>query len=172
LEALSSIVRGARPRRRTRPPRGSQRRGSAMAEIEVTPDVNAEAIEAWDGPLFDRFVAFRHMVVGGLAPHGDEALRVAGPRAGERVIDIGCGFGDTTQQLAELVGAGGSALGVDAAPRFIEAAVAEAADAGVENVRFLAADVQTMQLDERFDMAFSRFGPVFFGNPLAASANI
>jgi SAM-dependent methyltransferase len=143
-----------------------------MADVGVSEDVNAEAIEAWDGPLFDRFVSFRHIVVGGLAPHGDEALRVAGPRPGERVIDIGCGFGDSTQQIAGLVGDEGFALGVDAAPRFIEAATAEAAQAGLGNIAFLAADVQTMQLDERFDMAFSRFGTMFFANPVAALRNV
>jgi SAM-dependent methyltransferase len=143
-----------------------------MADTEISEDVNAEAIEAWDGPLFDRFVAFRHIVVGGLAPHGDEALRVAGPRPGERVIDIGCGFGDSTLQIAALVGPRGSALGVDASPRFIESAIAEAAEAGVENVRFLATDAQTMEPEERFDMAFSRFGTMFFANPVAAMRNV
>src|SRR5207302_9453230 len=56
---------------------------------------NAEAIEAWDGPLFDRFVKYRHIVVAGLRNHGDEALRLYPPRPGERVLDVGCGFGDT-----------------------------------------------------------------------------
>jgi SAM-dependent methyltransferase len=143
-----------------------------MEGTQLSADVNAEAIEAWDGPLFDRFVAFRHLVVGGLAPHGDEALRVAGPRAGEHVNDIGCGFGDTTRQLGELVGAEGRALGVDAAPRFIELATAEAEEAGAQNVRFLTADVQTVQLDQQFDMAFSRFGTMFFANPVVALRNI
>ncbi|PZS22683.1 MAG: hypothetical protein DLM61_25590, partial [Pseudonocardiales bacterium] len=83
---------------------------------------NAEAIEAWDGPLFDRFVKYRHIVVAGLKQFGDEAMRVFAPPRGGRVLDIGCGFGDATQQLAELVGPGGLAVGVDAAPRFIEAA--------------------------------------------------
>ena len=143
-----------------------------MADTKVSEDVNAEAIEAWDGPLFDRFVSFRHIVVGGLAPHGDEALRVAGPREGERVIDLGCGFGDSTQQLGALVGPQGRALGVDAAPRFIEAARAEAEAAGAENVSFLAADVQTLDLEERFDMVFSRFGTMFFANPVVALRNV
>ena len=98
--------------------------------------VNAEAIAAWDGPLFDRFVRFRHIVTTGLGSHGDEALRLYPPQAGERVLDIGCGFGDTTQQIAALVGPEGEAVGVDAAPRFIEAAVSEAAEAQVRNARF------------------------------------
>lgn len=133
---------------------------------------NAEAIEAWDGPLFERFVAYRHIVVAGLKRFGDEALQVHPPPAGGHVLDIGCGFGDTTQQLAELVGPDGSALGVDAAPRFIEAARAEAADAGVPNVRFDVVDVENARFDERFDYAFSRMGTMFFANPVAALRNV
>ena len=133
---------------------------------------NAEAIEAWDGPLFDRFVAYRHIVVAGLKNFGDEALRIHPPPTGARVLDIGCGFGDTTQQLAELIGPEGSAVGVDAAPRFIDAARAEAADAGVPNVRFDVMDVEHAQFADRFDYAFSRMGTMFFANPVAALRNV
>ncbi len=133
---------------------------------------NSEAIEAWDGPLFDRFVKHREIVVGGLGRHGDEALRLYPPAEGDRVIDIGCGFGDTTQQLAALVGPGGFAVGVDAAPRFIESARSEAVEAGVGNVRFEVADVERTEFTERFDMAFSRFGTMFFANPAAALRNV
>jgi SAM-dependent methyltransferase len=133
---------------------------------------NAEAIEAWDGPLFDRFVRFRHIVVTGLKAHGDEALRLFPPQPGQRVLDIGCGFGDTTQDLARIVGQGGTAVGIDAAERFIEAAHDEAAEAGVSNVRFQVADVQTDDLDGPYDMAFSRMGTMFFANPVAALRNV
>jgi SAM-dependent methyltransferase len=133
---------------------------------------NAEAIEAWDGPLFERFVKYRHIVVAGLKQFGDEAMRIYPPPPGARVLDIGCGFGDTTQQLSELVGAKGWALGVDAAPRFIEAARAEAAQAGVDNVRFEVIDVELASFDERFDYAFSRMGTMFFANPVAALRNV
>jgi SAM-dependent methyltransferase len=134
--------------------------------------VNAEAIEAWDGPLFDRFVRFREIVTTGLGAHGEEALRLVPPQQGQRVLDVGCGFGDTTQVIARLVGSGGEAMGVDAAPRFIEAAMAEAAAAGVANARFAVADVEVTSFDEGFDMAFSRFGTMFFANPVAALRNV
>lgn len=129
---------------------------------------NAEAIEAWDGPLFERFVQFRHVIVDGLARYGDEALRLHPPAPAARVLDVGCGFGDMTQQLALLVGPDGSALGVDASPRFVEAATQEAQEAGVDNARFAVADVEVTDFDERFDFAFSRFGTMFFANPVAA----
>jgi SAM-dependent methyltransferase len=136
----------------------------------VTVEANAEAIEAWDGPLFERFVQYRHIVVTALTAYGDEALRVHPPRAGDRVLDVGCGFGDTTRQLAELVGPTGSALGVDASPRFIEAARGEAE--GVANVELEVADVEATTFDGPFDYAFSRFGTMFFANPVAALRNV
>lgn len=134
--------------------------------------VNAEAIQAWDGPLYDRFVRFRDIIVGGLAIHGEAALALFPPAPGDRVIDIGCGFGDTTQRIAGLVGESGEAMGVDAAPRFIETAIAETAELGVANARFEVADVQTTTFPRAFDMAFSRFGTMFFANPVPALRNI
>src|ERR1044072_8308182 len=133
---------------------------------------NAEAIQAWDGPLFDRFVRFRHIVTTGLGAHGEEALRLAAPRPGQRVLDVGRGFGDTMQTIARLVGPDGEALGVDAAPRFIETARSEAQEDEVANARFALVDVETASFDERFDLAFSRFGTMFFANPVAALRNV
>jgi SAM-dependent methyltransferase len=144
----------------------------SAVEPVTGPVDNAEAIEAWDGPLFDRFLKYREIVVAGLASLGDEALRLHPPATGERVLDIGCGFGDTTQQLAELAGPMGFAVGVDAAPRFIETARREAEEAGVENVRFEVADVERTEFPQSFDMAFSRFGTMFFANPAAALRNV
>jgi ubiquinone/menaquinone biosynthesis C-methylase UbiE len=118
---------------------------------------NAEAIEAWNGVLFDRFVQYRDVLVQGLGAHGDEALRLYPPRPGARVLDVGCGFGDTSQRIAELVGPEGSVVGIDAAERFIQIA---------------RSDVETADLDEGFDYAFSRFGTMFFANPVAALRNV
>jgi SAM-dependent methyltransferase len=131
---------------------------------------NEEAIRAWDGPLFDRFVQFRHLLAANLGAHGEEALRISPPRAGERVIDIGCGFGETTLRIGELVGPEGEAVGVDAAPRFIELAEKEAA--GAPNVRYAVVDVETTGFDEAFDMAYSRMGTMFFANPVAALRHV
>jgi ubiquinone/menaquinone biosynthesis C-methylase UbiE len=134
---------------------------------------NEEAIRAWDGPLYERFVRFRETVTTGLGAHGEEALRLHPPTPGQRVLDIGCGFGDTTQRIAELIGPSGEAVGVDAAPRFIDDAIREADEAGVTNTRFVVADVQeTLMGEERFDVAFSRFGTMFFANPVAALRNV
>ncbi len=133
---------------------------------------NLEAQEAWNGVLFDRFLQYRDIVIGGLAVFGDEALRVHPPREGDRVLDVGCGFGDTAQQIARLVGPSGSVLGVDIAPRFIEQARLEVDEAGIGNASFEVRDVQQTTFDDSFDYVFSRFGTMFFDNPVPALRNI
>jgi SAM-dependent methyltransferase len=137
----------------------------------VAPD-NAEATEAWSGPLFEIFVKYRELTTGGLGAHGEAAIAANPPRPGDRVLDVGCGFGDTTRRLADLVGAEGSALGVDVSAPFIETARQEAEDEGAVNVEFQLADVQTLQLPQEFDYAYSRMGIMFFANPVAALRNV
>lgn len=134
---------------------------------EVLPE-NAESQRAWDGVLFDRFLAFRHLIVA-LAQHGLAAMQHTPPPVGARVVDLGCGFGDSAQQLAELVGPEGSVLGVDISPRFIELARSEADH---PNTRFEVMDVQAAHFGETFDYAFSRFGTMFFASPVAALRNV
>jgi SAM-dependent methyltransferase len=133
---------------------------------------NAEAVEAWNGVLFDRFVEYRHVLTGGLGAHGDAAMLLHPPPAGGRVLDIGCGFGDTTQQLGRLIGDAGEAVGIDAAERFIEMAAEEAEEAKAQNVRFLVGDVEAAVPEDGFDYAFSRMGTMFFANPVAALRNV
>jgi SAM-dependent methyltransferase len=94
------------------------------------------------------------------------------PAAGDRALDIGCGFGDTTQQLAALVGEQGHATGVDVAEPFVDASIAEAEEAGIRNVDFFATDVQVGDLRGPYDYAFSRMGVMFFANPVQAFRNI
>ncbi len=140
-----------------------------MADVAVT---NEEAVEAWNGVLFDRFLKYRHLVSGGLGAHGEEALRIHPPATGERVLDIGCGFGETTQRIAGLVGPEGSVLGLDAAARFVDLARGEAEAAGLENVDFAVGDLQVTEFERRFDYAFSRMGTMFFANPVPALRNV
>jgi len=133
---------------------------------------NQEAVEAWDGVLFDRFSKYRHLILPGNGAHSDRALALHPPQPGERVLDVGCGFGDVTQQIAAMVGPEGEVVGVDASPRFIDAAGAEASEAGVANVRFEVADVEAGGFGGGFDRVFSRFGTMFFANPVRALRNV
>jgi SAM-dependent methyltransferase len=145
---------------------------AAVPRIGEVAAENEEATEAWSGVLFDRFVEYRDLIVLGLAEFGAVAMEMYPPDVGDSVLDIGCGFGDTTQQLAALVGSNGRAVGVDVSEPFIEASIKEAAEAGVENVDFFAADVQVADLGGPYDYAFSRMGVMFFANPVQALRNI
>ena len=133
---------------------------------------NVEATDAWNGPLFDLWIEYRDIVAEGLRDHGEAALSANPPHEGDRVLDIGCGLGDTTVRLAGLVGPTGHAHGVDVAQRMIETATKEAAAAGLENVSFTASDVEVTKFDQTFDYAFSRMGTMFFANPVAALRNV
>lgn len=143
-----------------------------MAEAIRAFEDNAEATEAWNGPLYEVWVEYRGPVAEGTAPHGEAALAASPPRAGDRVLDIGCGLGDTTIRLASLVGPTGHAHGVDVAERMIETAVEEAADAAIENVSFAVCDVELTRFEQGFDYVFSRMGTMFFANPVAALRNV
>src|SRR3954452_10712858 len=147
--------------------------GSGDASVtRMVATENEEATDAWSGVLFDRFVNYRDLVVASLQSHGDAAMDLYPPPEGARVLDIGCGFGDTTQQLASLVGPTGHATGGDVSEPFIDASIAEAKEAGIENVEFFATDVQVGDLRGPYDYAFSRMGLMFFANPVQALRNI
>ena len=129
---------------------------------------NEEAARAWDTVLYERWKRNRDVFVGALEGMTEELFDRFPPPAGGRCLDIGCGFGDTTQRLAELAGPDGFALGTDSSPHFIEDARREAAEAGCENVAFEVADAQTAEWDPVYDYAFSRMGTQFFAMPVAA----
>ncbi len=133
---------------------------------------NEEAVEAWSGVLFDRWAKHRDVLAISIRPFSDAAYELCDPQPGERVLDIGCGLGETTVTLAELVGPTGEVVGVDAGERFVDAAAAEAETAGIENVSYMTGDVQVADLGSGFDLAFSRFGTMFFANPVAALRNM
>ncbi len=139
--------------------------------IRVVED-NAEATEAWNGPLFEVWMEYRDIVAEGLRNHGEAALASHPPQEGDRVLDIGCGLGDTTVRLADLVGGAGHAHGVDVAERMIDTAIAESAEAGIENVSFATRDVEETKFDQTFDYAFSRMGTMFFARPVVALRNV
>jgi ubiquinone/menaquinone biosynthesis C-methylase UbiE len=88
------------------------------------------------------------------------------------VLDVGCGFGDSTQLIATRVGPSGEAVGVDCARNFIDAAMNDANAPEAGGASFFVADVQMDDLRGPYDYAFSRFGTMFFMAPGAAMRNI
>jgi SAM-dependent methyltransferase len=128
--------------------------------------------EDWAGDMGERWLANLGRFEGMIAPIGAALLARADYQPGERVLDLGCGGGATTLAIADAVGPGGAALGLDIAPMLIERASRRAADA-VSTARFICADAATASLDEPpFDRLFSRFGSMFFGSPVPAFANL
>jgi SAM-dependent methyltransferase len=134
----------------------------------VVAPANEEAVRAWDTVLYERWKQNRKVFVGALDEVTEDLFERFPPPQGGRCIDVGCGFGETTQRMAELTGADGFALGTDSSPRFIEDARREAAEAGVDNVGFEVADAQTAEWEPVYDYAFSRMGTQFFAAPVPA----
>jgi SAM-dependent methyltransferase len=129
---------------------------------------NEEAVRAWDTVLYERWKSNRKVFVGALQEVTGDVFELFPPSRSARCIDVGCGFGETTQQMAELVGPGGFVVGVDSSPRFIEDARREALEAGVENVAFEVTDAQVAEWEPIYDYAFSRMGTQFFAAPVPA----
>ena len=135
-------------------------------------DTNKVIIEAWNTVLFDKFFRFKHLLVDGLSQHSDAAFERCNYPPGARVLDIGCGFGDSTLRIAKKVGPAGEAVGVDCAENFIKLAEQDAREAGLANARFFTGDAQWGELGGPYDHAFARFGTMFFDMPGAAMRNI
>jgi len=141
-------------------------------EETIVEDGNSVAIEAWNTVLYEKFCRFRHLLVEGLSQHSEAALERCGYRAGERILDVGCGFGDSTLYIAGLVAPQGEAVGVDCAGQFVRDAEASACEENVDNARFVVADAQCDDLEGPYDHAFARFGTMFFDMPGAAMRNV
>jgi len=102
-----------------------------------------------------------------LAPHSAYLFRLAGITSGMRVLDVGCGAGDVSMLLAELVGPDGAVIGVDMNPTILESARARATDAGLTNVSYLEADLTDLRLDEQVDAVVGRLILLHLEKPAA-----
>jgi SAM-dependent methyltransferase len=134
---------------------------------------NAEQIQHWNETSGPKWVAFHELINTQLLPLGLRAMERACITPGERVLDVGCGCGSTTLELARRVGPTGSATGVDISSVMLEEARHAATEAGLKNVVFENADAQTHAFTPgSFDLVFSRFGVMFFAHPVVAFANL
>jgi SAM-dependent methyltransferase len=107
-----------------------------------------------------------------LRAHNERLRNATGISPGESVLDVGCGAGLTTREAGRSA-APGAVLGVDVSPAAIERARELAAAESLGNVSFELGDAQTHAFEPgRFDVAISRFGVMFFSDPIAAFANI
>jgi SAM-dependent methyltransferase len=133
---------------------------------------NADQIRFWNDEAGSKWVTHADWLDAHIDPLGRLAMDRAEPSPGQRVLDIGCGCGQTTRQLAQRVSPGGHVTGLDISARMLAEAQRRARQAGLETIRFQAADAQTHPLAAEFDRVFSRFGVMFFADPPAAFANL
>ncbi|MFT7837964.1 class I SAM-dependent methyltransferase [Saccharothrix sp. BKS2] len=133
---------------------------------------NAEQLRAWDGDQGAYWAARAERFDEGVAGYQDRLLAAAAIEPGSTVLDVGCGAGRTTRDAARLADTG-TALGVDLSSRVVDLARDLADREGLGNARFLRADAQVHPFpDGGFDVVVSRHGAMFFGDPLAAFANL
>lgn len=129
-------------------------------------------VQFWNEILAPKFMRFRHVLVGGLTHHSEAVFPDLLVRDGDRVLDVGCGFGDTAIKLAEIVGAQGYVTGVDCCDAFLNEADKDAAAAGITNLNFIRGDAEIALPEGAFDFVFARFGTMFFANPVAGLRNM
>jgi SAM-dependent methyltransferase len=134
---------------------------------------NAEQIRYWNELAGPRWVAHQALLDAQLAGLGERAVERTAIAAGDAVIDVGCGCGASSLALARRAGDTGSVLGVDVSAPMLEVARRRAAEAGLRKLRFERADAQTHAFAcDASDVVFSRFGVMFFTDPVAAFANL
>ena len=134
---------------------------------------NADQIAFWNARAAETWVELQDRLDLFLAPFGQTTLDAAELRAGQRVLDLGCGCGTTTLELARAVGPSGQAVGIDISSTMLEHARQRATQTSVANARFENADAQTHAFrDGDFDVIYSRFGNMFFDDPVAAFGNL
>jgi SAM-dependent methyltransferase len=133
---------------------------------------NAAQIEYWNAAAGEAWAQFQETLDRQAELLGLAAMDALCPRQGEHIIDIGCGCGQTSLALAARVRPTGSVVGVDISQPMLDVALRRPRSTDLQ-VIFRKLDAQTGDLGPGlFDAAFSRFGVMFFGDPVAAFANI
>jgi SAM-dependent methyltransferase len=133
---------------------------------------NAEMVALWNSKATSAWATHpeRYDLMG--APFGWMALDAARLAPGDRVLDVGCGAGQLSLDAAALIEPGGSVVGVDVSGRLLEVARTRASRTGAASVSFVEGDAQEHRFAESFDAVVSRFGVMFFADPVAAFANL
>jgi SAM-dependent methyltransferase len=141
--------------------------------MDSSQDPNRQQAEQWNTVSGPAWVELQVVLDRMLAPFEAKLTREAFPGPGRRVLDIGCGAGATTLAMAGRLGPEGHCLGVDISGPLVAAARARADAAGVTTVVFEQGDAQIYRFEPAaFDAVISRFGVMFFDDPVAAFRNI
>jgi ubiquinone/menaquinone biosynthesis C-methylase UbiE len=132
------------------------------------PQANDAQIADWNGMLGQRWADLQPQLDRMIEAFGTAALQRAAARPAERVLDIGCGCGSSSLALAQAVGPRGRVLGVDVSRPMLAVARCRGAAAGASGLSFVEADASRSPLPAGHDLLFSRFGLMFFAQPVAA----
>ena len=137
------------------------------------PSPNAAQVEYWNSVAGETWAQFQELLDRQIEPLGLAGIDVLQPVPGERIIDIGCGCGQTSLALAARVGPTGSVVGIDLSRPMLEVARRRPRSAANLRVDFRQLDAQNGDISRGvFDAAFSRLGVMFFSDPAAAFAHI
>jgi ubiquinone/menaquinone biosynthesis C-methylase UbiE len=137
-----------------------------------TADEDTAFVRFWNEVLAPKFIRFKHVLVDGLSQHSEAVFPLLPVRKGDRVLDVGCGFGDTAIKLAKLVGPEGEVIGIDCCDAFLDYARKDVEARGLPNVHFLRGDAEIALPTNEYDFVFARFGTMFFANPVAGLRNM
>jgi ubiquinone/menaquinone biosynthesis C-methylase UbiE len=136
--------------------------------VEFDRSADTEFVKFWNSVLEPKFTKYRHVLQGGLSRHSAAVLPKLPIKKGMSVLDVGCGWGDMSLQVAELVGPTGRVVGIDCVDAFLEEARKDAAAKKLSNVQFVRGDAEVALPVNEFDYVVARFGTMFFTNPVAA----
>lgn len=145
---------------------------STAAARDAAPAEDTAFVQFWNEVLAPKFIRFKHILVDGLSHHSEAIFPALPVRAGDHVLDVGCGFGDTALKLAERVGPRGSVVGIDCCDAFLDYARAAVRARSLANVSFVRGDAEIALPNNQFDFVFARFGTMFFANPVAGLRNM
>lgn len=136
-------------------------------------NANRSEVEYWNSDTGYRWVTYQSAIDAAFTQVTDRLIERAAVQPGERGLDIGCGAGALTLRLAAEPGATGAVLAVDVARALLELAQKRAADRNLSHVDFVLADAQNHRFQAgAFDLLISRFGVMFFSDPVAAFRNM